>query len=160
MPFSTPRMSAQLIVGFLDRSDERSNATIYVPDDKVIVDAGGNNEPDDTDIQAWLASLAAVCDFQPTQYAIRTQIKLSPSNGFGQREQKYLLTYVDTVSGDVGDSEIPCRDASIVPPLNTDYYDLTVAPWVAFKNAFEALAVSKLGNPVLLQKVKLMGKNN
>jgi hypothetical protein len=161
VPFTSSKFDAKLSVTMQDRSGEKSTLSVHVPEDMVIEDAGDNGQPDDPLIAAFLTSLAAVCDYAPTRIAISQSLRqiLSGGVGLGQREQKYLVSYYDALTAVPGDFEIPCRDAAIQPPVNTDLYDLTVAPWVAFKNAVEALIVSDAGNSVIVSKVRLTGKN-
>lgn len=77
----------------------------------------------------------------------------------GQREQKYLVTYEDTVTLAKYSFELPCRDATINPAQFTDEYDITVAPFLAFCSALEAYAVSPDGNAINVKSIRLMGKN-
>lgn len=160
MPYTAPRFQSIFSVTMQDLSDEKSSASIYVPEDVVIADAGNNGLPDNALIVAWLAALQSICDMTATRYGLLQSLRSAVTVGSGNREQKYLFTYVDSVTAEVYDFEVPCRDAAILHPPHTDYYDLTVAPWPAVKAAFEALAVSKLGNLVTLTKVRLIGKNS
>jgi len=162
MPYTSPRFTAQMTTKFKDRSGEFSGARIYVPEDTVFEDATRNGTPDDGLIVNWNTSLATITDGAITGYQLTQTLRgLGASgDGSGNREQKYLFTYHDIQTGEIFDFEIPTRDAAILHPVNTDYYDLTVAPWPTVKTNFEALAVSKLGNAVVLDKVRLTGKNN
>lgn len=160
MPYTSGRFQSIFSVTMQDLSDEKSSASIYVPETIIIEDANDNGVPDDPLIANWLTSLQAVCDMTPSRYALLQSLRGAVAVGSGEREQKYLVSYVDNDTAEVFDFEIPCRDTTLPHPPHTDYFDLTVAPWVAFKTNFEALAVSKRGNPVTLTKVRLMGKNN
>lgn len=160
MPYASGRFQSILAITFQDLSDEKSSASLYVPEDVVLEDSNDNGVPDNVLIQAWQTALASICDYTPSRVGLLQSLRQAVSVGSGNREQKYLFTYVDTDTAEIFDMEVPCRKGTILHPAHTDYYDLTVAPWVAVKTAFEALAVSKNGNAVVLQKVRLTGKNN
>jgi hypothetical protein len=162
MPFTSTKFDAKLAVTLQDRSGEKSTFTVHVPEDVIIEDANDNGQPDNVLVAAFLTAVQAVTEYAPTRIAINQSLRqvLSGGVGLGQREQRYLCSFYDGTTGEPGDFELPCRDTAINPPVNTDLYDLTVAPWVAFKNAVEALVVSDKGNSVILSKVRLTGKNN
>lgn len=77
--------------------------------------------------------------------------------GEGQREDKALVMYEDTVSLEKYTVEIPTVDQVTI--LGRDLYDITTAPWSTFVTAFEALAVSPDGNPVNVLSISRVGRN-
>lgn len=160
MPYTSAFFAKQLSVNFLDRSDERSSATIYVAEDVTIVDGDDNGVIDDADVVAWIAALVAVTDGNIAGYGTKETLRTLTTTGAGQREQKYLVTYKDLTTGKIYDVEIPTRDTSINPPLHTDLYDLSVAPWPNFVTQFDNMARSPDGNTVSVVTVRLIGKNN
>jgi len=160
MAYTSGRFVAEYNVHFLDRSNERSLAPIYVPEDVLLVDAAGDGAPDDATLIAWNVALVSITDGAIEKYSLNQSLRNTPDSGAGRREQKYTFYYTDNITGKKNHFEVPCRDATIETPPNTDLYDLTVAPWVAVKTAFQNAAVSDVGNPVTLRYVELTGKNN
>jgi len=77
----------------------------------------------------------------------------------GQREERWLITYEDTVTKALYTSEIPCRKSSVKPPTETDKVDITQAPWTDFVTKFEALARSADGNAINVLRIQLSGRN-
>lgn len=78
----------------------------------------------------------------------------------GQREEKFLVSYEDQVTLVPYSFELPCRDTTLIPPANTDEYDLSLAPFAAYVTALEAFAVSPDGNTINVTSIRLMGKNS
>lgn len=87
------------------------------------------------------------------------RVSNAKSSAAGQREEKFLVTYEDTVTLVPYTFELPCRKSALIPPINTDEYDITAAPFAAWVAAFEAHAASPDGNPVNVTSIRLMGKN-
>jgi hypothetical protein len=85
----------------------------------------------------------------------------SPSNGAANRETKWLVTYEDDVTFQLGTYELPCADVENegLRHLNTDIADLTHALWIQFISDFEAYARSPQGNTVRVVKIILVGRN-
>lgn len=160
MPYTSGRFVAEYNVHYLDRSNERSLASIYVDEDMVLVDAAGDGAPDNADLIAWNVALASITDGAVEKYSLNQSLRNTPASGAGRREQKYTFYYTDDITGKKNHFEVPCRDGAIETPPNTDLYDLTVAPWVAVKTAFQTAARSDVGNTVTLRYVELTGKNN
>lgn len=77
----------------------------------------------------------------------------------GNREDKVMLTYEDSVTLAIYQTDIPCRNNDLATIPGQDEYDLTAAPWDAFVTAFEALAKSPDGNAVNLISARLVGRN-
>lgn len=78
-------------------------------------------------------------------------------SGEGQREDKVLVVYEDTVTLTKYAVEIPTVD--MITPAGDDQYDLTAPPWPAFVAAFEALAVSPDGNALNVLSATRVGRN-
>lgn len=138
----------------IDRSGESARFTINTPDLGAI-------DVIPTLVTDFQTALTAVADGLVTNISTVGARKITNAafSTDGQREEKWLLTYQDNTTFALYQTEIPCRKASVKPPQGTDDVDLAVAPWPAFKTAFEALATSPDGNGVTLLKVTLIGRN-
>lgn len=78
----------------------------------------------------------------------------------GQREDKWLCTYQDNVTLALYALELPCRKSALTTVAGTDTVDLGVAPWIAFKTAFETYVKSPDQNATTLLEVRLVGRNS
>jgi len=81
-----------------------------------------------------------------------------PASQYAQRELKWLVSYSDTVNGDVQQCEIACPDLTLLV-AGSDLMNLAGAPGLAFIAAFEAFVRSKSGNTVNVDSVRLVGRN-
>lgn len=160
MPYPNERDSAQLSLTFRDRSNEKSTSAIYVPFDVPIEDVGGDGIPDNALVVAYVNAVDALTDGVIDQYASSQVIRgLTLSQGAGQREHKFLVRYADDVTLERFTFTIPTRKVTLEPPVGTDRYDITAAPFAGFVTAFEALAVSPRGNTVTVTDIVLAGRN-
>lgn len=80
------------------------------------------------------------------------------SDPAAQRENKWLCTYQDDVSGRKYQVEIPCAD---LDQLSADgkTLDLTAGTGLAFKTAFDAVVYSPYANASTLLEVRFVGRN-
>jgi len=82
-----------------------------------------------------------------------------PVLGSAQREAKWLVTYVDTVTDETHQAEIPCPDFDLLVPgtglLNTG----AGTDGEDFVNAFEAFVRGHGTNPVSVVNVRHVGRN-
>lgn len=110
-----------------------------------------------------MEAVASVCD------GILTGINAVDTRKFsnaahatdGNREDKWLVTYYDEDTFGIFFMELPCRKATVRPPVGTDDVDLLVEPWVSFRAKFEAGGIaSPDGGNVVLSKVTLVGRNS
>lgn len=79
-----------------------------------------------------------------------------------QREMKWLLEFIDDVSGGRFQREIPTADIVTAGLLvaNTDIADLSAAEWVAMKAAVDNIVRSNMtGNTATLVGARLVGRN-
>lgn len=85
----------------------------------------------------------------------------SPSSDpLAQREIKWLVTLVDTVTGDTLRREIPTADLSLLAN-NVDTLDLTAGAGASLKAAVEAVAENpETGNSVIVTEVRFVGRNS
>lgn len=65
-----------------------------------------------------------------------------PASAFAQRENKWLVRYKDTVTGDKASLELPTADLDLLDPTAEDRADMSNADIVAFVAAFEAYVLS------------------
>lgn len=92
---------------------------------------------------------------------IASQVQLSGSPAgsvYAQRENKWLVSWTDTVNGHPGTNTIPTADLSKLLP-NSDQADLTDAAMIAFIAAFEAVAQSNTGHSVSVNGIRFVGRN-
>lgn len=81
----------------------------------------------------------------------------APVDGYSQRETKWLVSGVDS-AGFSTTLEIPTADLSLLPS-GSGVLDLTAGAGLAFKNALEAIWVSRQGNAVTVNRVVHVGRN-
>lgn len=80
-----------------------------------------------------------------------------PASQYAQRELKWLVTYSDTVNGDIQQCEIACPDLTLLV-AGSDLMNLAGAPGLAFVAAFEDFVISKSGNAVNVDSIRLVGR--
>lgn len=86
-----------------------------------------------------------------------------PATAYAQRENKWLVRYKDTVTGDTNRMELPCADLSLLTGVDSgDYLDLTDTEPAAFVTAFEAYQLSPgtgtRGNTEVMS-IQFVGRN-
>ncbi len=143
-----------LSVPFIDYSNERSTAGVYVGDAI-------------TDPHAVLLSDAiegmSIGTKGDTALLNRSVIDAGsvtpPTDHFAQRELKWLCKYTDNVNGKAYSFTIPCADAALTVG-NTDMADLSAGAGLALKTNFDLYAVSELGNAVTLNSAELIGRSS
>lgn len=82
-----------------------------------------------------------------------------PTNPFAQREMKWLVKFVDDVTGFAVQVEIPCPDLTGNIVSASDLALVTSADWVAYIAAAEAVVKSNVGNAVSFVGASLVGRN-
>lgn len=143
-----------LTVSFIDRSGESARTQLSVADLLAV-------DPVPASVTALLNAIVAIADGVIVNWQSSGVWKQGNTSAalIGQREERWLVVYEDTVTKAVYTNEIPCRKSSVVPPLETDRVDLTQGPWPAFVSAFEGVVTSPDGNPVNVLRVQLTGRN-
>lgn len=138
----------------IDRSAERARFSIHTA-------AQEDADAPSTELTDFIAAVATVCDGTILSYNTLGSKRLATGAyaDAGNREDRWEYTYHDTVTLEPYTGELPCRKNTILPPTESDKVLLTAAPWANFKTKFEAFVRSPDGNPVVLDNVKLMGKN-
>lgn len=142
-------------ISMVDRSAEGTSWSI--PTSDAFSEEGAGN----TEFAALLTASAALIDGVRTRYNFTQTYRASNAvnASAGQREQKFLVTYEDQVTLAKYSFELPCRKVSLDPPVGTDEYVITAAPFAAFVTALEAYAKSPDGNIITVTSIRLMGKN-
>lgn len=77
--------------------------------------------------------------------------------GESNREDKVELQYHDAVTFKPYSVEVPCRKGTLATTPGTDL--IPPATWATTKTTFEAIAKSPDGNAVVLDAVRLIGRN-
>lgn len=77
-----------------------------------------------------------------------------------QRENKYLVRYHDSVTGQKFRASIPTADLT-KKMTNSEFIDVTAGPGLAVKTAWEALVVSpnNSSNTTILDSIQFVGRN-
>lgn len=102
-------------------------------------------------------ALATVVDGTITNRRALISRKASNADvGAGQREDRFMITYEDTVTLAIYTTEIGTRKSTLVTRAGEDRYDLDTAPFQGFVTAFEALARSFDGNPVNVLSITIV----
>jgi len=82
-----------------------------------------------------------------------------PASQSAQRELKFLVQYHDTVTGKRLSMELPCADPAQLDPDDRAHAHIGDADVVdAFITAFEAFALSEVGNAVAVDEITLVGR--
>lgn len=153
---------AKIGMNFLDYSGENSRAEFYM-------NVAG------TDYAAVIAeaakgtagSVAAeICGLTDCTCTISDIQALSTKYGdpapvvkTAQRELGLLIIYTDSVTGKKYRMTIPGPKWATLGQAGTDMVDTSQALWTAFVTAFEAHAVSEVGNAVTVTSGRLVGRN-
>lgn len=144
-------------VSFLDYSNERSTVKFRI--DQVIA---GNYTAQATAVSNLQTALGGITLGNIASRILTAEetfiSRTPPTNSFAQRESKWLVRSEDTVTHEIIRHEIPTADQNLL----TSQSDLiTVFPTgvlANFKTAWEAVVVSKAGNPVTLVSLEFVGK--
>lgn len=93
------------------------------------------------------------------QYSQNEPLRLSNvAEGSGNREDKLLLTYEDTTTFKVYQTEIGCRQTGLTT-VGVGSDSVPPATWSATKTAWDAFVVSVDGNATSLLDVEIVGRN-
>lgn len=76
-----------------------------------------------------------------------------------QRENKWLIRYVDDVTGDAYHVELGTADLTLLDPDNRGYMKIDTDEGLAFKSAFDGYALSPDGNAVTMLSAQFVGRN-
>lgn len=81
-----------------------------------------------------------------------------PANQFAQRELAIKVFYVDTVNNRKGNTSIPGPDLSALQLVGDEVNLADSGIMAAFVTAFEAGAVSRDGNPIVVTSARVTGR--
>lgn len=82
------------------------------------------------------------------------------SNPLCQRENRWLVRYHDSVTGEKITRTIGCADLTLLDPNNRGYAHIGDGGAVdAFVTAFEAYVLSDAGNAVVIDSIQFVGAN-
>lgn len=88
------------------------------------------------------------------------QTNIAPADPLAQRENKWLVTYEDTTTHKLYRIELACADLTNLDPEDRKHAAIGDAAQVdAYVTAFEAFAVSEVGNPVSVLEITFVGRN-
>lgn len=143
---------------FRDYSEERSTL------DFAIVDlSAGNIAANLTAFDAVQTALEGVTDgVVATRRLIALDEVVSgliPTVASVQRERKWLVRYIDTVTQRPGSFEIPTASPDGLLTAGTDLMNLTLTAPTALVTALEANVRSINGNTINVQQIRLVGRN-
>lgn len=99
-----------------------------------------------------------------TQTIVQSYLEITtakPTNGAARRELKWLVRYHDDTTGEQERREIPCPAVDDEAIFESDGESLLLASGAgaAFVTAFENYARSAAGNAVVIDSVKVVGRN-
>lgn len=138
---------------FIDRSGEKGTVTIHV--DSAAVQ--GVKDAYSAAVRA-LSDMLYIGNQRSTTYR-----DTSAAIGTGQREDKYLVTYMDNTTLAQYSFAIPGRDDVAYTTLpGTDMYSLLIADnpdMATFVTAFQAYAKSPDGGNVTVLSIRAVGRN-
>lgn len=147
---------------WLDKSGEACSFSLYVPS-TVDIEAT-------TPIVAFTNLIDEINTFMDVgdaqglagqQVLISVPLAAAKHNGSGNREDKFLIEFHDTVNAKRGVMTIPMRNPSIAITPGTDLVSLAAGgPGASLKSLWDALPVLSVdGNPTILDQIKLVGRN-
>jgi len=158
---------------FIDHDEEQSNLSLWIG-----VVTAGNLAGVLTQTGALRTAIDActLCTITTERLLVAESSQnpsVPPANPLAQRETKALVRYTDVTEffddptnsipnegfGSVFTCEIPGADLSDLI-LNTDRFDITEEPWLAFTTAFEALIKSPYGGAVEVLNVRHVGRRS
>lgn len=151
-------MGGKAIRTYQDYSREKASASIHLP-----TLTAGNIAAQTTLITALNTAMDGISLGNPNLETVQSSINELSNSPAGsvhaQRENKWLVSFSDDVSGTPGTMTIPCADLTKLIP-NTDLADLTDTAMAAFVTAFEAVALSSTGHSVTIIQIKFVGRNS
>lgn len=117
-----------------------------------------------TAIATFRGAVAALVLGNLFKYEIIAQVtetaKTPAASQLAQRENKFLVRFHDSTTGQKASVSIPTADLSKLT-ANSEFVDITAGDGLAFKNAFEAIAVSPYdaSHSVVVDSVQFVGRN-
>lgn len=151
-------MASKLQLTFMDYSFEDSPATFEGVDmDAANITAQFGLMDDLRDAVIGISLGTLVKDARTA--AVVDTARTRPTSPFAQRENKWLVRYLDTIDpAGNGTKEIPAPDLGELDASGA-YLDLAGTEGAAFVAAFQAFQRSRLGNTVTVESVQYVGRN-
>jgi len=150
-------MAGRYNLSYLDYGKERSTFGIWLP----TLNAA-NIAAQTTLIGTLKTATDAIVLGNPSSYSIianTVELSGAPAGSkSAQRENKWLVSFSDDVSGASGTATIPTADLNLLA-TNSDLIDMTDAAVIAFVAAFEAVAQSNTGHSVTINQIRFVGRN-
>lgn len=139
----------------VDRSGEKATFSFNIPAAE-LEEAGVSAE-----LGAVQAGIEGLINGTKVSYRESKNVKVSnvAFSTTGQREDKWLITYEDTTTHALYQTELPCRDNSITVPTNTDELDISTGAAATLKTAWDAYVLSPDGNATAITSIRLIGRN-
>jgi len=109
-----------------------------------------------SDLQAAIAAVV-LGNFALNEYAPRSiEVSAAPASPVAQTNVQWLVTYQDDIDLHKETLSIPTADiaTAALRLTNSSQHDPAHADWIAFKAAFEAYALSNLGNAVTVISIE------
>lgn len=144
---------AKLRMPFVDFTNEKSNAKVYV--DAAITDLN---------ITAIVGAIDGLVVDGRQQAVLQVEtdkdagISGPATSALAQRENKWLVRATDDVNGKYVQFEIPCADLTLLSG-GTDVLDLSGTEAAAFVTAAEANILSQDGNAISIESIQFVGRN-
>jgi len=155
----------KVTLSMVDNSNEKSSVGVYMADptgasyDGVMGDAV-------TDVigslRVAVATLSTMNEVDRSATVIVGQTPaIPPTDPYAQRERKLKVTQVDTVTNQVSFFTIPSPNNDTLSQTGTDVVDHVNNVLAAgFVTVYEAVCTSKLGNPVVVTAMEIVGRNS
>lgn len=149
---------SSVTAGWKDYGGEPAHTSVWVT-----TLTAGNLVAQTTLINNLLTALSAITLGEQQTQAIslsRTIITADlPTDPFAQRENKWLLRYHDSVTGEKFKNEVPCADLSLLIP-NSEFADMTGTEFAALKTAWELIVRGPNDNNLtILDSAEFVGRN-
>jgi len=155
----------KVTAGFIDNSREFSKTQFYLP----AIAADGSNfaavlttpVTSKWEIVRGAIAVASLCNFTDwtAQAYGEVATPTAPTDDYANREAGLWIQYADTVTGKYYSLTIPGPDQALFRQANTDEVDIVAnVPAATLKTALDANLVSELGNPIVVTRMRLIGR--
>lgn len=149
-------MASGLTINYNDFNNEKSSTTF-----RGVAVVGATYDAVLVDADALVAAIDDVTIATIDGHTFKSRVIKTgdpkPTTKWAQRELKWLVSMVDTVTGATSDVEIAGADLDVLGEGNL--MDLTANPGLALKTAIEAFHRSNAGNQVTVLSVRKVGRN-
>lgn len=151
-------MPGKLNYTLLDYSEEKSSVGCYLPNF-----TAANFDAQNTLVDNLITAILGVAGGTPIKdervATVTRFAPIPPADETEQREQKWLVSCTDNVTGFEVTFEIPIATPTGLLLPNTDRMDLESTQGAALKAAVDAVVRSRAGNPVTMLRATYVGRN-